>query len=93
MIFIKVTLSMKRLKNAYNAFIPKVKGATNPNDFRIISIINSMIKPNSKCPIDSSIEEMIDQIQNNFMEGRPTIDYFMTASKFTHFCKSINQTK
>ncbi|WOL17354.1 protein O-glucosyltransferase 1 [Canna indica] len=80
---------LARINSAFITLIPKKEGVNHTNDFRPISLENSVVKIFSKLLANRLIPHMPALIENSqgvFTQGRNTIDCYMTVAETTWAC-------
>lgn len=80
---------MRSINNSYITLIPKVNGASRVNDFRPMSLLNSLMKIITKLlanRLQAVIPQLIHRNQYGFIKKRTIQDCVAWASKYLHIC-------
>lgn len=82
-----------RLNHAFIVLVPKCEGASTPNDFRLISLLNGIFKIVTKVLVNRLklyMSAFIDPAQKAFLNGRFALESVVTAQEMVsayHFYK------
>uniref|UniRef100_A0ACD5WKU3 Uncharacterized protein n=1 Tax=Avena sativa TaxID=4498 RepID=A0ACD5WKU3_AVESA len=80
---------LRRLNRSFLVLIPKCPGATDPAQFRPISLQNCCVKLGSKCltnRLQPLIPKLISQDQTGFIRGRSISENFIYATDIVQSC-------
>lgn len=85
--------SLSPLNNSYIILMPKEENATEPHNYRPISLVNGIQKIFSKIlayRLQLHIDKLIDNSQTGFMKGRQIVEGFLYAQHILHISHQQN---